>query len=111
MSQIRLSQQPPEVTTLDARIAKVGGTTSTLDLMSSRLHRLNHNDNRTKPISQEDLVRDIGRLRQELVVYKESQNALMLFHHQVSLAFTLLNSALNDLSQKVNESEGELLEH
>lgn len=62
-------------------------------------------------MSHEDLVREIGRLRQELVLYKESRNALMQFHHQVSLASALLHSAFHDLSQKINESEGDLLEH
>ncbi len=110
----RTSHQPPEMTSLDARIAKAGGTTSTVDLMSSRLHRVagDHDyEDRTKPMSQEDLVREVGKLRQELVLHKESRNALMLFHHQASLAFTLLHSAFRDLSAKVNKSEGDLLEH
>lgn len=84
MPRNRTSHQPPEMTSLDARIAKAGGTTSTVDLMSSRLHSVagdHDHEDRTKPMSQEDLVREIGKLRQELVLHKESRNALMLSHY------------------------------
>ena len=104
------SQHPPEISSLDARVAKAGGTTTNLDLMSSRLRRDAKNI-RMKPISHNDLIRDIGKLRQELVLYKESRNALMQFHHQVLHAYHTLHSALKDLSHKVAESEGDLLEH
>lgn len=104
------SQHPPEISSLDARVAKAGGTTTNLDLISSRLRRDAKNI-RMKPISYNNLIRDIGKLRQELVLYKESRNALIQFHYQVLHAYHTLHSALKDLSHKVVESEGDLLEH
>lgn len=104
------SPLPPEISSLDARIAKAGGTTSNLDLMASRLCQ-DSKDDRIRPIAYDELVRDIGKLRQELVLHKESRNALMQFHHQVLLAYNTLHSALRELSSQVAESEGDLLEH
>ena len=104
------NQYPPELSTFDVRIAKAGGVTSNLDLLSSRV-RKDTKDTRIKPISYDDLVRDIGKLRQELVLYKESRNAFLQFHHQTLQAYDTLHSALREFSQKVAQSEGDLLEH
>ena len=104
------SQHPPEISSLDARVAKAGGTITNLDLMSSRLRRDAKNI-RMKLISHNNLIRDISKLRQELVLYKELRNALMQFYYQVLYAYYTLHSALKDLSHKVAESEGDLLEH
>ena len=101
------SQYPLEISSLDARDAKAGDTTINLDFISSRL-RQDAKDIRMKLISYDDLIRDIGKLRQELVLYKESRNALMQFHHQILHAYYMLHSGLKDLSHKVAESEGDL---
>ena len=79
--------------------------------MLSRLSRPGRRDDRTKPIRYEELVRENGRLRQELVLYKEYRNAFMQFHHQVSNAYHTIQKALQELSQQVDKSEGDLLEH
>ena len=74
------SQYPLEISSLDARDAKAGDTIINLDFISSRL-RQDAKDIRMKLISYDDLIRDIGKLRQELVLYKESRNALMQFYY------------------------------
>jgi hypothetical protein len=63
--------QPPEITDFDVRIERGGGTSSGLELLS---HKLKLDKDRVT--SFENLIKDNEYLRQELVFYKESRNAM-----------------------------------
>ena len=100
-------EQPPEITRLDAHIAKAGGTSSGLDMMSHRLKDAKKTNNRTT----EDLVRENSYLREEIVFYKEARNAMAAFHAKIFQSFGILQSALKDVSDKMAASEENLLEY
>lgn len=99
--------QPPEITKLDARIAKAGGTSSGLDMMPHRLKNTKKTNNRTT----EDLVRENSYLREEIIYYKEARNAMAAFHAKTFQSFGILQSALKDLSNKMAMSEEIILEY
>lgn len=93
----KTKNQPPETTSLDARVAQAGGTSSRIELQPHRLRQTKTQPYVTPAAQLEDLVRQNGYLRQELVFYQESRNAMLAFHHQVSGIYQSLNAALKDL--------------
>lgn len=111
MSRQHVKQQPPEITDLDARIAKGGGTSSSLDMLPVNLHETKNSDRRKSKKPVDDLVRENGYLRQEIVYYKESRIAMLEFHSKVMEAFQVLQRATQDLSEKMALSEGRILEY
>ena len=98
------ADQPPEITSLDARIARAGGTSSRLELQPHRLR-----ETKAQPCTAEsqlnDLIRENGYLRQEIVFYQESRNAMLAFHSQSLEAYHGLQKALRDLSEKLVMAE------
>ena len=102
-----IGNYPPEITSLDARIAQAGGTTSRIELQP---HRLREAKSQPKePHDQTaDLIREMGHLRQEIVYYQESRNAMLAFHAQALEAYQGLRSALRDLSKKLASAEGRI---
>lgn len=111
MSHQHSKQSPPEITDLDARIAKGGGTSSSLDLLPVYLHEAKDSRRRKPQKPGDDLVRENGYLRQEIVYYKESRNAMLAFHSKVMEAFQVLQRATQELSEKMVLSEGRILEY
>ena len=101
------ADQPPEITSLDARIARAGGTSSRLELQPHRLR-----ETKAQPCTAEsqlnDLIRENGYLRQEIVFYQESRNAMLAFHSQSLEAYHGLQKALRDLSKKLVMAEARL---
>ena len=98
----------PELSALDARIARSGGTTSGVELQPHRLRE--RKQQASKPIRQReyDLVRENGYLRQEIVFYQESRNAMLAFHNQSTQAYEALQQAFRDLSDKMAVAEERL---
>lgn len=102
---------PPEITKLDARIAREGGASSTLDMLPASLQR-------GKPVAKQsshgyirDLVYENDYLRQEIVYYKESREAMLAFHQQTLKSFQVLQTALKELSDKMARSEEFMLRY
>ena len=100
------SEQPPEITQLDARIARAGGTSSRVEMQPHRLQQTK--TRRSSSRERDDLVRENGYLRQEIVFYQESRNAMLAFHSQTMEAYDGLRCALKDLSEKLAAAEGRL---
>ena len=59
----------------------------------------------------ETLTRENGYLRQEIIYYQESWNAMMDFHNQAVKSFKTLRLALQELSQRTALSEKNLLKY
>ncbi len=100
--------QPPELTSLDARIAQAGGTSCTIELHSHRLRQTKKQEEQSASAQLRDLVRENEYLRQVIVFYQESRNAMMAFHSQAFQAYQLQQSALQELSDKMALAEGRL---
>ncbi len=57
---------------------------------------------------RDDLIRENGYLRQEIVFYQESRNAMLDFYGAVSEAYHGLNKALRELSEKLALAKGRI---
>ena len=97
----------PEITSLDARIARAGGTTSRIEMQPHRLRETKTQPKNTYDQTA-DLIRENGHLRQEIIYYQESRNAMLAFHAQALEAYHGLRSALRDLSEKLATAEGHI---
>ena len=104
----RPQDQPPEITNLDARIAQAGGTSSRIELQPHRLRQAKIQPPPSAATQLDDLVRENGYLRQEIVFYQESRNAMLAFHSQALEAYRGLQSALKEVSEKLAMAEGRL---
>ena len=108
MDQKYQNNEPPEITVLDARIARAGGTTSRLELQPYRLQEAKTQRNKSRSAEMEDLTRENGHLRQEIVFYQESRNAMLSFHHDVMEGYQVLQTALRELSEKMARAESRI---
>jgi hypothetical protein len=79
--------QPPEITNLDARIARAGGTSSRIELQPHRLHQTKIQPCKSTAAQFNDLTRKNGYLRQEIMLYQESRNAILEFYSQTLEAY------------------------
>ncbi|KAL2049560.1 hypothetical protein ABVK25_010139 [Lepraria finkii] len=104
----RSAGQPPELTDLDARIARAGGTSSRIELQPHRLRQAKLQPCQSTTTQLDDLIRENGYLRQEIVFYQESKNAMLGFHSQTLEAYHSLHIALRELSEKLVKAEGRL---
>ncbi len=100
--------EPPEITKLDARIASAGGTSSRIELQPHRLQQAKTQPYTSTTMERDDLIRENGYLRQEIVFYQESRNAMLSFHTQALEAYQGLQGALKELSEKLAAAEGRL---
>ena len=105
--QKKLSGERPEITKLDARIIEGGGTTSTADMMPCSLQKAKTANDR----STRDLILENNYLRQEIVYYKQSREAMLAFHGDTLKSFQLLQAALKGLSHKMAMSEEFMLRY
>ena len=103
-----LAGQPPEITSLDARIAHAGGTSSRIELQPHRLRQSKEQPLTSLSMQRDDLIRENGYLRQEIVFYQESRNAMLEFYGEVSDAYHGLHKALKELSEKLALAEGRI---
>jgi len=99
---------PPEIDSMDARIALAGGTSARTELQPHRLRQEKNRVGRTLQTEMEDLIRENGYLRQEIAFYKESRIALLAFHSQTMESFQNLQSASKELSESMALAEGRL---
>ena len=102
------TSQPPELTSLDARIANTGGTSSTIELQTRHLQQTKNQANPSESAQLKQSIRENGHLRQEIIFYQESRNAMMAFHNQALQAYQMQQSALQELSEKMALAEGRL---
>lgn len=102
------SGQPPEVTGLDARIANAGGTSSRVEMQPHRLQQTKRKPYASTTEERDDLIRENGYLRQEIVFYQESRNAMLAFHSQALEVYQDLQGALKELTEKLANAEGRL---
>lgn len=107
----RLTGQHPEITKLDARIIKEGGTSSTADMLPCNLQKAKAAKTSSKYDYTKELILENGYLRQEIVYYKESREAMLAFHNSTLKSFNLLQTALKDLSHKMAMSEEIMLRY
>ena len=105
------NHHPAEVTRLDAQIAYGGGTSSGLELLPSRLQPQKALKYRKKNSEIADLVRENGYLRQELIFYKKSRNAMMEFHSRVMKSYGVFQATVKLLSERMAQSEKRILEY
>ena len=105
------TDQPPEVTSLDARIAQAGGTSSRIELQPHRLRQTKKQPSVSLSMQREELIRENGHLKQEVVFYQESRNAMLDFYSGVSEAYHGLRKALRELSEKLALAEGNIEEY
>ena len=98
----------PEITKFEAQVQMHGGQTfrSNLSNMSPAARRkpaakLNATENE----SQLELVREIGRLRQEIAHYKTSMQAMVLFWEKTRQAFFALQQGLQEVSTSIQLTE------
>ena len=59
-------------------------------------------------MQRDDLIRENGDLRQEIIYYQESRNAMLDFYNGVSEAYHDLQRALRELSEKLALAEGRI---
>ncbi|KAI9732149.1 MAG: hypothetical protein M1834_004245 [Cirrosporium novae-zelandiae] len=102
---------PVEVTSLDHLIATHGGTTSTLQMSPRALQKAKDTPTGTPNSRLEELVREVGSLRQEIVYHQEVRAALLQLHEKTTRAFEILQYALQDMSEKVAASEKRFSEY
>ncbi|KAL6716965.1 hypothetical protein ACLMJK_004878 [Lecanora helva] len=102
------NSQPPEITQLDARIARAGGTSFRIEIQPHQLQQTKRKVYSSATKERDDLVRENGHLRQEIVFYQESRNAMLAFHAQAMEAYDGLRAALRELSEKLAAAEGRL---
>lgn len=100
--------EPPEITKLDARIANAGGTSSRIELQPHRIQQTKIQPYTSATMERDSLIRENGYLRQEIVFYQESRNAMLSFHTQALQAYQGLQSAFKELSEKLAAAEGRL---
>ena len=100
---------PPNITPLDHFISQNGGTTSAIDMLPHQLQR-----SKVRPTIQErieELTRENGRLRQELALHNETYTATIALYTKAQEAFTILQDALRNISEKRTMSEKSLLDY
>lgn len=93
----KLSKERPKITKLDARIIERGRIISTIDMMPCSLQKTKTANHR----STRDLILENNYLRQEIVYYKQSRKAMIVFHDDTLKFFQLLQAALKRLFHKM----------
>ncbi|KAI9736719.1 MAG: hypothetical protein M1834_000923 [Cirrosporium novae-zelandiae] len=102
---------PAEVTSLDHRIARHGGTSSGLEILRHRVEKAKRDPQPDYSKRIEELVRENGYLRQEISYFKETRQGLLDLHATTIDIYQQLERALQTLSEKVAMSERDMLEY
>ena len=99
---------PPEVNAIDMRIARLGGTSFTMELQAHRLREVKSQEPESAHEQVKRLLRENGHLRQEIVFYQESRNAMMEFHSRLDEAYRIQRQAFHELSNQMALAEARL---
>ena len=102
---------PEEITSLDHRIGKTGGTTSSLDLLPTRLKIHKKTGHMTPAQDVYELTRQNGYLQAEVALLKETRSALRDLQAKAKEASAILRGALKEVSEKLAESEQRLVNY
>ena len=100
-----------DVTIIDDRIARNGGTTSTYEQLPHRLRALKQHRPASSAEQVVELTRTNGYLLQELAYYKDIQVADMKFYMAVMELHAKLGDVLKERSQKRADAESTLLSY
>ena len=90
----RFSGQHPEITKLDARIIKEGDTSSTADMLPCSVQKAKAAEPQSKHDNTKELILENGYLRQEIVCYKESREAMLAFHDSTLKVLQLVTNGV-----------------
>ena len=101
----------PEITALDVQIQRSGGQTFRTILSSSHMQKEKPSElkNDKSEYASLSLVRENGHLRQELAHCKSSLQAMAIFWEKSQKAFLDLQTALQELSTKLDLVDRSLL--
>jgi hypothetical protein len=100
----RLEPISEEITPIDHQILCLGGTSSNLDRLPSRLQRAKRASPDLK-IQFEELAYEMSYLRAELQWHKETKQIFLQFQEKVVDVFTFLEDALSRANARLHESE------
>ncbi|KAJ6160258.1 hypothetical protein N7470_004866 [Penicillium chermesinum] len=93
-----------EITPMDHRILCSGGTTSTLEMMPSRIKQAKSIPNDPKA-HIEELVYEVSYLRAELQWHKETKQVLLEFQQRMFDIFQNMEDTLSRATARLHESE------
>lgn len=100
----RLEPISEEITPIDHQILCLGGTSSNLDRLPSRLQRAKRSSPDLKT-QFEELAYEMSYLKAELQWHKETKQILLQFQEKVVDVFTFLEDALSRANARLHESE------
>jgi hypothetical protein len=100
---------PTEITSVDHRIAFAGGLTSTTERLPQNQKTKNPPSNLHQRI--EELVRENGRLRQEVCHAQEQARALLSLYTKSVDAQRILREATQATSDRLLHSDNELMRY
>ncbi|KAJ5641202.1 hypothetical protein N7490_005202 [Penicillium lividum] len=100
----RLEPISEEITPADHQILCLGGTSSNLDRLPSRLQRAKASSPTLK-VRFEELIYETSYLKAELQWHKETKQILLQLQEKVVDIFTSLEDALSRATARLNESE------
>lgn len=105
---MRLEPISEEITPTDHQVLCLGGTSSNLERLQSRLQRAK----RTSPdlrIQLEEFAYEMSYLKAELQWHKETKQILLQFQEKMFEVFTSLEDALARATARLQESEQQYL--
>jgi hypothetical protein len=99
------------ITALDLHIAQHGGTTTSIERLPHRLQQSKRQNILNPNQRIEELVKETGRLREEIAFHVETQRALMALFETAKEAFETLREGLQVTSERLFNTERSLLEY
>ncbi|CDM36271.1 unnamed protein product [Penicillium roqueforti FM164] len=104
----RLDPISEEITPVDHQILCLGGTSSNLERLQSRLQCVKRQSPDFKT-QLEETAYEMGYLRAELQWHKETKQILLQFQERVFDIFSSLEDALTQATARLHESEQQYL--
>ena len=99
-----------EVTPVDDQIRRVGGSTSTLDRLPSRLQQSKYKRSTSLRDEMEELAYENGSLKAELAWNREKRQALMQLKDKYSETVSILRDALAETESRLQQCDARYLE-
>ena len=101
--------RPAEITPLDHRILRAGGSTAATERLPNQLQQAKASRSSNLLKQNLDLVRENGRLRKEIAYHEERGASLLKLYHRCCEMQDALAGVVRDVSQEIEEHEKELL--